>query len=193
MSYPIATSELTLTDIKTFKNAAIQAGIKRAMDLRIAQSDRELVVREALPFTDFGNNALGWTTEWYRGPVIAAIGWGSVFNAGAVPAFVPQLARTKVAVFYKFSDYTAAPMISAIRFRQGANAASTLGTFDVQLPTNSKLEPDLYFSEPIDYDPEDWVYIEAYYMGAVPAGIVGAGENFAFGCFIIERVGGNVS
>jgi hypothetical protein len=188
MSYAVPTNELTLTDIKQFKTQAIEAGIKAAMDSGIGQRNN-LVVREAFPNQDFGNNALGWLTENYVNPVIAALGWGSPFSAGAVPAFVPQLQRTKVAVFYKFANTNATPLVTGIRFRVGNTGASTKASFMIQLNTESKLEPDVYFSEPVVYLPEDFVYIEAYYSAACAAG----SQTIPFGCFIVERIGSTVS
>lgn len=189
MSFVIPTNELTLTDMKTFRAEAVEAGVQRGLALGLARTRGELVARSAYPFTDFGAGAVGWVLEQYAGPVIAAAGWGSPFSAGALPANVPQLARTKIAVFYKFADYTAAPLITGVRFRVGATGATTKASFYQQLETGSKLEPDVYFSEAVVYDPEDFVYIEAYYQAAAVAGA----EAFAFGCFIIERVGGTIS
>ncbi len=186
MSYFVPTNELTLGDIKAFKNGAIRAGIDRALSLGLAKNANELVVRHALPFTDFPN---GWTIEQYRNPAIAAAGWGSVFDAGALPGFAPALANTKVAVFYKFANYSANPTMYGIRFRVGGTGATTKATFHFQLAMGSKLEPDFYFTEPVVYDPTDVVYIEGYYNGAVGA----LTEQFAFECFIIERLGANIS
>jgi hypothetical protein len=186
MSYIVPTNELTLSDIKAFRSAAVEAGIARALSLGLARSRDELVVRHALPFTDFPN---GWTIEQYRNPAIAAAGWGSVFDAGALPLFAPTLANSKVAVFYKFADYDANPTITGLRFRVGGTGATTKASFHLQLVTGAKLEPDVYFTEPVIYDPQDVVYIEAYYNGAIGA----LGENFAFECFITERAGANIS
>jgi hypothetical protein len=189
MSYIVPVNECTLTDLKAFRSAAIEAGITRALALGLARSREELIVRAALPFTDFGNNALGWTIEQYRNPAIAAVGWGSVFDAGAVPAFAPVLANSKVAVFYKFADYDSNPTISGLRFRIGGTGATTKASFFLQLETGAKLEPDVYFTEPVVYDPQDVVYIEAYYDAVVGA----LGEDFAFGAYIVERAGATVS
>jgi hypothetical protein len=187
MSYIVPTNELTLTDIKAYKAAAVRAGITRALALGLAREESELVVRYALPLTDFPN---GWTIEQYRNPAIAAAGWGSVFDGGALPAFAPALANTKVAVFFKFANYTAGGgNMMGVRFRVGGTGATTKATFHFQLEAFSKMEPDVYFTEPVVYDPTDVVYIEGYYNG-----ITGAlGEGFAFGCFIVERLGANVS
>lgn len=191
MSYVVPTNELTLTDIKTYKTAAVRAGIVRALALGLARTEEELIVRQALPNTDF---PLGWFQEEYRNPVVAAAGWGCPFDlnlagAGVLPGNAPVLANSKVAVFYKFADYTAAPVVTGVRFRVGGTGATTKGIFQIQLDTNSKLEPDIYFTEPVVYDPQDVVFIELYYTAAVGVGA----EQFAFGCFITERAGSNVS
>jgi len=189
MSYVVSVSELTLSDIKGFRADAVEAGITRALSLGLARSRDELVVRNALPNTDFGAGAVGWTIEQYRNPVIAAAGWGSVFDAGVLPANAPTLANSKVAVFFKFANYSAAPTLQGIRFRVGGTGATTKASFFLQLNTGSKLEPDVYFTEPVVYDPQDVVYIEGYYSGAVAA----LAEDFAFEAFVIERVGANIS
>jgi hypothetical protein len=189
MSYIVPTNELTLTDIKVFRSAAIEAGINRALALGLARTRDELVVRHALPSTDFGGAAIGWTIEQYRNPAIAAAGWGSAFDAGALPLFAPTLANSKIAVFYKFADYDANPTVSGLRFRVGGTGATTRASFFLQLETGAKLEPDVYFTEPVIYDPQDVVYIELYYN--LPVGALG--EDFAFGAFIIERLGANIS
>ena len=188
MSYVVPTNELTLTDIKAFRSSAIEAGIVRALALGLARSREELIVRSALPATDFGA-ATGWAIEQYRNPVIAAAGWGSPFDTGALPAFAPTLANSKVAVFFKFADYSVAPVVSGVRFRVGGTGATTKASFFLQLETGAKLEPDVYFTEPVVYDPQDVVYIEFYYTAAVAA----LGENFAFGAYVIERAGANIS
>jgi hypothetical protein len=122
-------------------------------------------------------------------PAIAAAGWGSVFSAGALPANAPQLATNKIAIFYKFANTSAIPLITGIRFRIGGQGSSTKASFYLQLETEAKLEPDVYFSEPVVYEPQDFIYIEAQYTAAVAAG----GQTIPFGAFIIERLGPTVS
>jgi hypothetical protein len=188
MSYVLPVNELTLASMSQFRMAAIEAGIFQALAHGLAAKREELIVRALMPATDLGA-ATGWAQEQYRNPAIAAAGWGSIFDTGALPAFAPTLANSKVAVFYKFANYSAAPSITALRFRVGGNGASTRGMFNLQLDTGAKLEPDVYFSEPVVYEPQDVVYIEAYY--GVP--VAALGENFAFGAYIIERAGANIS
>ena len=184
MSYVVPTNELTLGDIKAYKNGAILAGIARALALGLARDEKELVVRQALPATDFGAPA-GYVLEEYRNQAMAAGVWTLLFDGGAAPV----LANNRLAVFYKFANYSVAPTMPAIRFRIGPTGASTKATFHMQLDTGSKIEPDVYFTEPVIYDPQDTLFIEGYST----VGIGALGEAFAFGCFIVERLGAVIS
>jgi hypothetical protein len=185
MSYVVPTNELTLGDIKGFKQAAIEAGILRALSLGTARDRSELVVRQALPHTDFGAAGAGYALEEYRNGAMAAGVWTLLFDTLAAPILAPN----QLAVFYKFANYSVAPTIPAIRFRLGPTGASTLATFHIQLDTGSKLEPDVYFTEPIIYNPQDTLFIEGYST----VGVGALGEAFAFGCFVVERLGAVIS
>jgi len=190
MSYAIPTNELTLSDIKQFKVNAQDAGIARAIALGIARDRSELVIREANPDPDFAMPILsGYTDNHYvTGAAIAANAWYPVFDlVVAPPALVPVLARTQVAVFYKIADAAVAPTCTAVRFRVGVTGNSTKASFHTQLAFDNKLEPEVWLSEPVVYDPEDVLYIEFY-----PRAICN-NEELSFGCFILERVGATVS
>jgi hypothetical protein len=187
MSYAIPTNELSLADRKSFVAGAIRAGIDRALALGIARVEQELVWREAHPGTDFTDPAgSGWTNEYYVTPGGAgALAWALAPDTAAAP----QLGRTKVAVFYKIMDAAEDPVVTAVRFRVGATGATTKASFFIQEFIDIKLEPEVYLSQPVVYDPEDWLYIEFYGRAATAVG----GEELGFGCFIVERVGGTVS
>ncbi len=184
MSYAIPVNELTLTDIKNYKQAAIDAGVARAVKLGIASSAAELVAREALPFTDLGTAATGWTTEYYRTGAVAAATWTLVGNSLAAAT----LPVGRIAVFYKIADADANPQITAVRFMVGATGATTKGVFNIQLPLDNKLETDMYLSEPVVYDQQDILFIQCYARAAIAVA-----EELSFGCFIVERLGGTVS
>lgn len=189
MSYAIATNELTLTDRKTFINSAIEMGIARAISLGLVSTREELVAREAFPHADLGLAATnGWLTDDYISMAIpAANAWCSAFSAGAVNVDF-QLGNNQIAVFYKFADVEDQPVVNGVRFRLGVGGVTTLGSFFIQLPTMAKIEPDVYFSEPIIYNPLTWLNIQIY-----PTGNVDGQEHIPFGCFIIEPTGGTVS
>ena len=186
MSYAIPTNELTLGDIKGFKTSALNAGIERAKQKGIAASDQELVWREAFPATDLGV-AAGYALEYYVTPAAVAAGaWAGCIGL-AVPAAPPNLPVGRIAVFYKIYDPAAAPVVTGVRFL--LFAATTKASFFIQCFVDSKLEPEVWLSEPVVYDPSDQVNLQMYGRIATPVG----GEELGFGCFIIERVGAVVS
>ena len=102
-------------------------------------------------------------------------------------AAVGVLPVGQVAVFYKCADASANPLFTAARFRIGATGASTKAMFFFQLPIDNKLESDVYFSEPVIYDPQDNLFIQSY------ARAIGAAEELSFGCFIIMKLGAEIS
>ena len=179
MSYTIAPNELSLADRKVYITKAMAAGIARGVE-KLGVREEELVVREALPVTDFPG---AWLLDYYVSPAIAAAGWAWAGDGAAVGV----LPVGRVAVFYKGADAAANPLFTAVRFRLGPTGASTLASFYFQLIVDNKLESDFYFSEPITYDPQDNVFVQAYARAA------GAAEELSFGCFIIEKVGAVVS
>ena len=187
MSYAIPGNEVSLSDRQRFVNGAIQAGIDRALALGNARTREELVWREAHPGTDFTDPAgSGWTNEYYVTPGAAgALAWALAPDTGNAP----QLARTKIAVFYKMFDAAEDPVVTAVRFRVGVTGATTKASFYLQLPFDIKLEPEVWLSQPVIYDPEDWLFIQFYGRAATAV----AGEELGFGCFIVERVGGTIS
>ena len=192
MSYAIPTNELTLADIRSYKEKCLAAGIARAKAKGIAASDQELVWREQLPSFDLGALAglaagVGWALEYYV--TAAAVGAGVWAPAPGAVAWVadPALPVGRVGVYYKVYDAMAAPVVTAVRFMIAG--ATTKGVFFIQELIDSKLEPEAWFSEPIVYDPQDIQNIDFYGRLATPA----LGEELGFGCFIIERVGAVVS
>jgi hypothetical protein len=187
MSYAVPTNELSLTDRRNYINGAIEAGVARALALGIARTREELVIREAHPGTDFSDPAgSGWTNEYYITPGAAgALAWALAPDTAAPP----QLARNKVAVFYKIMDAAEDPVVTAVRFRVGLTGATTKASFFIQQFIDIKLEPEVYLTEPVVYDPEQYLFIEFYGRAATAL----AGEELSFGCFIIEPVGGTIS
>lgn len=187
MSYAIPTNECTLTALTNYKLAAVEAGVDRSLAVGLARKREELVVREANPFPDFSApGAVGWTNNYYvTAPAVGALAWALVFDTAAAPT----LLRTQIAVFYKITDASTNPVCTGVRFRVGPTGATTKASFFIQQFIDIKLEPEVWLSEPVVYDPEDVLFIEFYGRAATPVG----GEEIGFGCFIIERVGATVS
>jgi len=189
VSYAIPTNELTLSEIRAYKERALSAGIMRAKSKGIAATDEELVWREMLPSFDLGVLVLagsGWALNYYVTPAAVGAGvWASTYGLAA--AADPLLPVGRIAVFHKVYDAMANPMATGCRFLLAA--ATTKASFFFQCIIDNKLEPEAWFSEPVIYDPQDTVNIDFYGRAATPAG----GEELGYGCFIIERVGAVVS
>lgn len=181
----IPQEELTLTDKKSFCNDALEAGILRVEDKAIGKRG-ELVFRHAQCAIDFA-----CTLNWWQTQVLAAApGPYTVFSGAAGIALVPRLANNQVAVFYKASILSVPNPFTILRFGIGPTAGA---------PTTTKAHLDLeqiegyltaigFFSEPLTYDPQEWVNI------CVENKInTGAQEALVLSCYIIEPVGGTIS
>ena len=185
MSFAIPVDELSLAKIEGFRQKAMDAALKRAINLKLASAMDELVFREAYPHTDFGFPAgTGYTNETYITGAAVVNTWTSVFDTAAVP----QLGNNKIAIFYKIVDLAAAPACAAVRFRLGATGATSLGWFQLEQFINVKLTPEVYLSEPIVYNPSQWLFIEFY-----PRAAVAVSERLGFGCFIASPLGEEIS
>lgn len=159
MSVLIPTEELTLTDKKGFRAAAVEAGINRAIAKAIGARE-ELVYRQWQNIADAITAAEAWATA-----ALAAVGVNyTVFQAIAAPI----LANNKVAVFYGVGVATVPNPVSRLAFRVGAAAGTTKAVFDLEL-LDTVLIPEGYFSEPIIYDPQQVLNIVA--MARIATGL----------------------
>ena len=174
--YLVPTSELTLTDIKEFRQRAIDAGIARAISKKLITSAAEAVAREAQPVADFGTA----TDQWLSTPLAAVNTPYSVFPAAAGN---PLLGVTRIAVFYKVSIGTAPNPISLLSFREGAGAGTTYAVFNTEV-LDAKDESDGYFTEPVVYDNQRVLNIVATCRVATALA-----ARIILGCFIIEPRG----
>lgn len=183
MSYSVSVNELSLADRKKYLSDAQDAGIARSIR-KFGVGEGELVVREAHPGTDFPA-AYGAGVEYYITTAPAAAGWLAVGSVGA--AVYAVLPVEEVAVFYKIADAAVNPLCTAVRFRVGPTGATTKGSFFIQLPIDIKMEPEVFLSEPMVYDPNDTLFIQWY------ARALGIAEELSFGCYIVEKLGAVVS
>ncbi len=186
MGYAIAVDELSISKIEGFRQAAREAALRRAMDLKLATTMKELVFHEAFPQTDLSNpvtNGYGAIARYLTGAIVANT-WTSVFST----ALVPQLQNNQIAVFYKIMDWTVNPQVTQVRFRLGQTGTTTLEWLTIENIINVKLTPECYLSEPVVFSPNQWLFIECITRGAVAVG-----ELLGFGCFIAEPVGNQLS
>lgn len=184
MSFCIPKDELSVTKLENYKARAMQAALDMARNLKLASNLTELVFREAAPGTDLSQPAgSGYTNEIYVTGAIAANTWTSVYDT----AIVPVLGNRQIAVFYKVWNRDVPANISAVRFRLGPTGATTKGWFPIE-QLDCQWTPELWFSEPIVYGPNQAVFIECISPVAIPVG-----EHLGFGCYIVEPVGEAVS
>lgn len=181
----IPQEELTLTDKKTHCNLALEKGIERAEAKAIGVRG-ELVHRHAEVDVDFGTTPTFWQTQTLG----VVPGPFTVFAGVAGAALVPRLANNQVAVFYKVIILSTPNPFAMLHFGLGPTAAA---------PTTTKAHVDLeqlegyltaigFLSEPITYDPQEWVNI------CVENKInTGAQEALVLSCYIIEPVGQVIS
>jgi hypothetical protein len=185
MSYAIPKDELSISKMEAFRTNAKMAALKKANDLKLAATLKELTFREAAPGTDLSQPAgAGYTNEVYLTGAVAANVWTSVYDT----AVVPTLGRRQVAVFYKVWNRTVPAQITAVRFRLGPTGATTLGWFHIEM-LDVQQTAELYFSEPVVFGPDERLFIECI----SPVAIAAVGEHLGFGCFIAEPVGESIS
>jgi hypothetical protein len=183
VSYAVPVNELSLADRKLYLQTAQNDGIARATK-KFGVGSGELVLREAHPGTDFAA-AYGAGVEYYITTAPAAAGWLAVGSVGVATYAV--LPVETIAMFYKIADAAGNPLVTAVRFRVGATGATTKASFFIQGPIDTKIEPEVFLSEPVPYDPNDTLFIQWYARANGPA------EELSFGCYIVEKVGGVVS
>ncbi len=182
MSILIPSDQLTLTDKKQFRENCVAAGIKAVQDKSIVTSPQEVDYRMAQNIIDFGTVG----RERWQTATLAAINTPySVWTTLAAPAvgLIPQLANTKVAVFYGVAINTVPNPVSLLSFRLGPTAATTYAVYNLE-DLESEMTTEGYFSIPIVYYPQDFVNVVVTSKIAT-----GAQAQVVLYCMIFERKG----
>ena len=175
MSYLIPSSELTVTDIKAYRQKCEEQAINRAVTIGIATARSEMVVRQPQPLFDFAATSDGWISA-----ALNVLEQDYTVFAGSAS---PILANNKLVAFYKVTVETVPMPVSLLTFRRGPAAGNTLAVFDLQQLVSLQ-ETVGYFSEPIVYDKTAQMSIQ------VRCRIVtGLGCRVILGGFIVEPVG----
>jgi len=139
---------MTLTDIKTYKLNAIAAGIKHMLDLAVASTEDNLVVRDIRANADLGYGT-ALENEWAFNLVAGA---DTIFAAAAAnPA-------NRAVVFYGIDDYDANPVGTLVTFRTAAVGGTTKMMVDLQNCRGFTYCAGM-LSEPVVYDPQETVVI----------------------------------
>jgi CRISPR/Cas system endoribonuclease Cas6 (RAMP superfamily) len=177
-SYIIPKSELTLTDMKQFRQRAVNAGLNRCAE-KLSVSTDELMVRHVQNILDFGSAAEQWNTA-----ALAAVGTAySVFQA--VPA--PTMANNKLAVLYKIGCETIPVPISQVTIRSGGAAGNIKAEYDFEQVVNAQ-ELEGYVSEPVPFDPTETFAIQVLARIAT-----GALARVQLGMYLFEPKGQRVA
>jgi len=175
--YLIPTDELTLTDQRTFREAALAAGERMARD-QIA-SGGDYIARPPQNIADFGCALDQWNTA----PLLAVGTPYSVFQAIAAPV----LGNRQVVVWYKIGIETAPPPVSLVTFQEGAAGRTTFAVIDLE-QVYAKQQTEGYLTEPIVYPNGSQMLINA-----ICRIFTGVFCRLQLGGFVIEPVGPQIS
>jgi hypothetical protein len=177
-SFILPKGELTATDTRNFREAAIAAGLSRA-SVKLGVAQDELVVRQFYCLLDAGTALEQWNTA-----ALAVVGTAySVFQAIAAPI----LAQNKLAVFYGCGVETAPCPVGLLTFRSGGAAGNIKAEFDLERIVNS-LETEGYFSMPIPWDPTEQMAIQA--TARIATALLARLQVYGF---LIESIGARIA
>ncbi len=207
-NYLINTRDLTLTDKKAYKTAALAAGVERCSRKGIGNPYSDLPQLQQIPEAKYrdrvnfladaivkGNwpasiDARELTTGPARSDLVVATALDAMRTAAlavvgtwyscfqAVAA--PQLLAGKLLVIYGISVNTVPIPVSHVQFLRGTNVQ---GLFDLQTQ-DAMLEFDAFLSEPIVFDPQDVFAVQVLASVAT-----GAAANVHLHNFLFENSG----
>lgn len=185
-NYLIMSNDMTLTDKKDYRLAALAAGLERCGVKSIGDIEADIPGLQAIPVGDKSHRvnhikAYISTGQWPRSidqrelapltDFVAAAAQDSWFTVAlaavgaAVSALNALAAYTlpagRLMVCYAVSvDSAAVPMpVSRLIFRRGGAAGNIQAQFDME-PMGVRWEPDAFFSEPQVIDPQDLFAIQ---------------------------------
>lgn len=148
--------------------------VNYAINSGIATSADALVVRDALPNTDFG-----LTSNWWLS--------GAMVANTEMTFLTVALNNKRYVGFYGVWSESATPEVSMLYFRIGATGASTFALFNIE-PLYAEQEAVGYFPEPIIYAPNETLFIRA-----LPRIAAAGGARLGLKCLICEPKGEQVS
>ena len=145
MSWIIPKDECTLTEMKSFREKAMAAGVARASS-KLGQRADELTVLQMSQIVDVAAALEQWNTA-----ALAVLGnQYSVFQAGGAGA--PVLAQNRLLVFYGIAIETFPCPVSRLTIRSGGIAGNILAEYDLEQIVNADTVEG-YFDQPVCIDP----------------------------------------
>jgi len=149
MSIIIPASELEVADIMSIKQQVMDALFNVAMRMTGLKRD-ELIIRSALPATDFG-----LSNEYWETPSLTANAWTNYFTK--------QLDDQKFVAFYGVANLAADPIVTAIKFKLGSGTGTkTLDVIQLEDLYTDSNRTDGYFKRPIIYKEKQYVNVDVY-------------------------------
>lgn len=146
-SYLIPVGDLSLSDRQGIRANVDQVITGNALELAIRTNDRDLIIRDTLPFTDL---ALAAQESWLV-PVAAVVAAESQYFSSVV-------AVDRIIGFYGIALETAPVVFSRLRLTLGATSAQIRGVFQLE-QLNARLEPAGYFSEAVVFTRQETVRV----------------------------------
>uniref|UniRef100_A0A6M3M6R3 Uncharacterized protein n=1 Tax=viral metagenome TaxID=1070528 RepID=A0A6M3M6R3_9ZZZZ len=204
-NYLINSEDLSLSDKKNYKMAAIAAGIERCAVKNVGSPNADIPGLQAIPESKHNDRtnlirSLIATGEWPRSIDMRELAPGpaAVRTDFAVPTVLaealtaplavvdtwyscfqavaaPQLLVGKLAVFWGVSIETVPIPVSYLEFLRGTNVQAV---FDLQTQ-NTRLAFNAFFSEPVVFDPQDTFTAQVLCRIVAPASRVHL-HNFLF-------------
>lgn len=214
-NYLINTEDLSLTDRKEYKLAALAAGIERCAIKSVGSPNADIPGLEGIPSAQHANRIalirrFILSGDWPRSidqrelaPGPAAIRTDFVAptvlpDALTAPLLAvstwyscfqavatPQLLVGKLLVIYGVNITTVPIPVSYLQFLRGTNVQAA---FDLQTQ-NARLAFDAFFSEPVVFDPQD--IFAAQVLSNTPA--LGAVANVHLHNFLFEKAGDTIA
>lgn len=182
MSVLLAKDELTLSDMRAFRDAAVNAAVERAVNLRIAPTAGQLTYRPFLPTLDAGVGVA--IDQWRTAALVAPIGTDYTLFVGVIN---PVLAVTQVAVFFKVGLEETPSPVSKLLFRTGGAVGNITAIFDLEQIINGDVMEG-YFSEPVVIEPSELWAAQVRTRIAT-----GAFTRVQLGGYVVEPVGRTIA
>jgi hypothetical protein len=155
MQYTFGTSwivpweTMTLTEIKAYKEAALLAGVKRALDLKIVTDESQLTAVPPRAFADIGIGTVA-EDEWAFNLAVAGL------NAAIINVAIPA---NQVWVWYAIDDWDPAPQATLVTFRTALVGGTTKMQVDLQDCRGFTFCAGM-LSEPIVYDRSEQMVVD---------------------------------
>jgi len=150
---------LDIADVQAIRQKVVDALFKVATRMT-GLSREELVVRNALPKTDFG-----LTNEYWVTPTLTANAWTNYFTQ--------QLEDQRFAAFYGLANQAADPQVTGVKFKIGAGTGTkTLDVVQLEDMYTYRESCDCFLKRPVIYKERQYVNIDAYSKSAVAEPLV---------------------